>query len=413
MKKFYLSTLLLFSILFAHVPAFSQWYQLNSGTTNHLNSVFFTDENTGYAVGENGTILKTTNGGDTWILQNTSTNNDLNSVFFINEDIGYAVGHYSTFLKTIDGGANWNNDSNLFFTNFHNLKCIFFISENTGRILTHDMSGTMIYSTFNSGQTWIPYFDPEAQSNGWWEGNFMVEDTIAGRIVIAGEKGMVKTVSSNLGSSDYLEMWGGSLDINSELNSVCIRDKNTSRWHTVGQNGIIGFFSNYGNGNQISNVSANLNSIVYIDSLTGYVAGDDGVILNTINEGGIWSPQLSGTLNNLNCIYFVNQNIGFVVGDNGTIIKTVNGGVGLIDYIVVSDNISIFVDHSNQFVEISIENDLSKSFYELYNVEGKLISKGEITQNKQNVSIENLSVGLYFIKIHNNDIFKTMKFISL
>ncbi len=34
-------------------------------SSRRLNSVFFVDGNTGWAVGENGTILKTTNGGGT------------------------------------------------------------------------------------------------------------------------------------------------------------------------------------------------------------------------------------------------------------------------------------------------------------------------------------------------------------
>ena len=36
---------------------------LSSGTTNSLSSLFFTDANTGYVAGTNGTILKTTSGG--------------------------------------------------------------------------------------------------------------------------------------------------------------------------------------------------------------------------------------------------------------------------------------------------------------------------------------------------------------
>ena len=42
------------------------WTALSSGTTNPLYSVYFTDCNTGYAVGgdyDEGTILKTINGG--------------------------------------------------------------------------------------------------------------------------------------------------------------------------------------------------------------------------------------------------------------------------------------------------------------------------------------------------------------
>lgn len=49
--------------IFKTVDGGTNWSLLTSGTTNSLSSVYFTDANTGYAVGENGTILKTTNGG--------------------------------------------------------------------------------------------------------------------------------------------------------------------------------------------------------------------------------------------------------------------------------------------------------------------------------------------------------------
>ena len=42
---------------------------LYAGTTVSLISVSFTDANTGTAVGPSGTILRTTDGGETWISQ--------------------------------------------------------------------------------------------------------------------------------------------------------------------------------------------------------------------------------------------------------------------------------------------------------------------------------------------------------
>lgn len=43
----------------------SQWYLQYSGTSENLSDVFFIDENTGWACGWNGIIIKTTNGGFT------------------------------------------------------------------------------------------------------------------------------------------------------------------------------------------------------------------------------------------------------------------------------------------------------------------------------------------------------------
>ena len=40
---------------------------------NPLGSIYFVDSNTGWTVGTGGTILKTTNGGDSWETQNSGT----------------------------------------------------------------------------------------------------------------------------------------------------------------------------------------------------------------------------------------------------------------------------------------------------------------------------------------------------
>ena len=50
-----------------------EWKIQNSGTTQELNSVFFTSASTGYVVGDLGTILKTSDGGIQWMAQNSGT----------------------------------------------------------------------------------------------------------------------------------------------------------------------------------------------------------------------------------------------------------------------------------------------------------------------------------------------------
>jgi hypothetical protein len=70
-----------------------------------LHSVFFIDANIGYAAGEFGTILNTTDGGITWNFQISGTGLRLNSVFYTNENTGYIVGAGGTILKTTNGGG--------------------------------------------------------------------------------------------------------------------------------------------------------------------------------------------------------------------------------------------------------------------------------------------------------------------
>ena len=61
-------------LIFFSFSSFSQsgWFQLPSPTTNILYSVHFEDTLTGWSVGQNGTIIKTTNGGNSWFIHSTT-----------------------------------------------------------------------------------------------------------------------------------------------------------------------------------------------------------------------------------------------------------------------------------------------------------------------------------------------------
>ncbi len=86
----------------------------------------------------------------------------------------------------------------------------------------------------------------------------------------------------------------------------------------------------YNNGNVYTTLNTgtveNLNSVHFIDTLIGYVAGNNGLILFTTDKGNNWTTQTSGTSQNLLAINFVDANKGYVVGANGTILKTVDAG---------------------------------------------------------------------------------------
>jgi len=120
------------------------------GETPPLSSLYFTDANTGYAVGKGGTIVKTTNGGGAWSYLESGTEDSLTSVYFTSANTGYAVGvggnvpsgssstsSYTTsgsvlggiILKTADGGNSWApQDSGMPL----NLYSVTFVNATTG-----------------------------------------------------------------------------------------------------------------------------------------------------------------------------------------------------------------------------------------------------------------------------------------
>ncbi len=116
-----------------------------------LNDVFFINKDNGWTVGNNGTILNTSNGGisNGWNPQQSNTSEDLFGVWFINNLVGWAVGDNGVLLKTENGGQNWQ----LQLTNVNNalIKVSFSDSQN-GVIIG---SGGIILHTLNGGLDWV------------------------------------------------------------------------------------------------------------------------------------------------------------------------------------------------------------------------------------------------------------------
>jgi photosystem II stability/assembly factor-like uncharacterized protein len=68
-----------------------------------------------------------------------------------------------------------------------------------------------------------------------------------------------------------------------------------------------------------------LNSIFFVNNSTGFVCGNNGVILKTTDAGITWFSSFSGSVN-FNSISFKDESNGVVVGDGGNIFLTDNGG---------------------------------------------------------------------------------------
>ncbi|MDH0863005.1 YCF48-related protein [Mitsuaria sp. GD03876] len=67
----------------------------------------FVDANNGWSVGEQGTILRTTDGGKTWTSQASGVKSTLTAVTFFDASNGWAVGEFGAVLRTTDGGKTW------------------------------------------------------------------------------------------------------------------------------------------------------------------------------------------------------------------------------------------------------------------------------------------------------------------
>jgi photosystem II stability/assembly factor-like uncharacterized protein len=132
------------------------WTLLKQDTTIlGLYGINFTDDNTGSVVGSNGSILRTTDGGETWTPQTSGTEADLWDVFFISADTGWAVGGSlgsfgeGVILQTTDGGNNWIAQT---YPNNNVIFGVFFTDANTGTAVSGYGD---IFHTKTGGMTWI------------------------------------------------------------------------------------------------------------------------------------------------------------------------------------------------------------------------------------------------------------------
>jgi len=127
-----------------------------------LKAISFSDSQHGWAVGGNGLVIRTTNGGKSWGLLKSPTTTDLEAVHFVNSRVGYtggrhAVGNIITdevsgsleILCTKDGGETWrqcykeNKPISVFqITN---------TSESTAFAIT---GGNRLLRTDNQGKSW-------------------------------------------------------------------------------------------------------------------------------------------------------------------------------------------------------------------------------------------------------------------
>lgn len=103
-------------LLFAFLsPVFSQvfWLRQDSPVSVWLYRCSFPDTLNGWACGDSGIILHTSNGGTNWEIQPAGINYFVEDICFTNERLGWAIANDFTFyrsyvLKTTNGGINWN-----------------------------------------------------------------------------------------------------------------------------------------------------------------------------------------------------------------------------------------------------------------------------------------------------------------
>jgi len=90
-----------------------EWHQAQVPVSSDLVAVHFPLREQGWAVGHDGVVLHTGDGGKTWLRQRDGRPDNadvpLLDVWFRDDRNGYAVGAFGTLLETRDGGRSWQS----------------------------------------------------------------------------------------------------------------------------------------------------------------------------------------------------------------------------------------------------------------------------------------------------------------
>ncbi|GIX07440.1 MAG: hypothetical protein KatS3mg115_1843 [Candidatus Poribacteria bacterium] len=171
----------------------TSWDIQTSKVTADLYDAFFLDAQRGWAVGENSTVISTTNGGRTWrVLQGGQKSSEVGEgavmymgVHFFNERNGIVVGagEQGVILKTTDGGQTWSvvltGSETQEVDNFFGLA---FADAQRGWAVGKYGE---LYATTDGGQTWTP------QNSGTEEDLFAVSAADANTVWISGVYGTI------------------------------------------------------------------------------------------------------------------------------------------------------------------------------------------------------------------------------
>lgn len=278
----------------------------------YLLDVFFLKDNPnfGWACGYNGHVLRTTNGGATWLFSAAPVSFQAESIVFLNDKTGYLSGDDMVF-KSTDGGATWRQLSLGALPNVWG--CAFYDDQN-GVAVGGGCTGTLhFYRTTNGGTSWS-----QTTQSGFDSG-------LSDAVIYS--DGLGYAVSSGLvwRTLDFGSTW----DLYSEMNhrnwqedishldySFLIPMSNGCDGSNIGQGAI--FFSTDLGLNWTSHVTPNkLYGSFLTGERSGWAVGKNRSIYHTTNAGKDWELDNCGieTGDNLDDCYFFNDSTGFVVGD--------------------------------------------------------------------------------------------------
>ncbi len=428
MVKTCTNILLLFFFIQLQFYCFGQgtWDPIAVPTQQNLNSVYFTDSLTGWAVGDSGVIIHTIDGGESWIFQNSTTENDIVDVFFLNSNLGwassfnYTVIPYGTIiLKTINGGVDWvaepYPEENIFMNTILFLDSLNGWMGGSPHALVNTTDGGIQWEQADIDTSTLAFF-PVLSIQFY---NEQYGYACGGIFDIAGV-----TWRTNNGGEKWYAIDGSDAPAD-EVHELYIFDS----LHVMGAGGDPDF--GYGVGmirtldggynwdyDEIG-IQGNAFDIDFVNENEVWAPlGPQRKFIYSIDTGSTWTQMSTPDLTAIYDIIFPDSLHGFAVGDNGAMLKFMPGPIlGVESMAALSDGVILYQNFPNPFTgntTITFEIPPDKydkllvqiRIFDLFGNEAATYSPEKVISGMYRVTFDgaNFPNGMYFYQLTIGDV---------
>jgi photosystem II stability/assembly factor-like uncharacterized protein len=305
------------------------WTSVYSAGSSFL-SVCGTSSTNIFAVTANGTVFHSTNAGQNWQLSSGVVPQFMYSLSFLDQNIGFIVGGNGEIRRTTDAGVSWDSlGSPQANWSFFQIKII------SASEIYCVGDPNYLYRSTDLGNTWSPILifpvNGPASTYIWYS-----MDKIGSTIILSGDYGVVAK------SEDNGLTWSAHhFSLTTQLIFDMIKVPDTNKLFAVGRQftqGTKQLFISTDNGLQwvAQDLGVNFDASVISmpTSQVGYIAGTNSIVLKTTNGGTSWfqvTQPYASTLN-IFSMEFINPDTGWVFFNystiaGGNIFKTTDGGI--------------------------------------------------------------------------------------
>jgi photosystem II stability/assembly factor-like uncharacterized protein/tetratricopeptide (TPR) repeat protein len=297
-----------------------------------LRAVQFVDRNEGWAVGDEGVVWHTIDGGATWERQSTGVRAALRAVHFVTPYTGWAAGReelpgggsVGVVLRTADGGITWEAVGS---GTVPGLNTVHFFNDRLG-IAAGDAADAYpsgVFVTTDGGRAWKAL--PGQAGATWLAADFT--DLKTG--VLTGAWGRMRLYREG-------EVRSADTDVEALRDRAvrCVRI-NGKQGVAVGDGGLL-LVSSESNGEtwgfaqhvplpQEALASCDFRGVAVLANHRWVVGRPGTVVLHSPDHGlKSWEVQPTGQTTPLNAVHFIDDDHGWAVGELGTILATADGG---------------------------------------------------------------------------------------